>query len=227
MTNTCADCKQNPVDIARKTSGTPTVKLIAILISQGITDTKELAEITGLSVRSAQHARATHCVDADTSATYCVSAQPIAHQNATHCAKTQPIAPVPRAHATKESPTEIVIAEKLASSPVEDIAEVMITDIVKWMNGGDRTSAAAWLATTTRTFGQEATTQSYHKLKTDLLTGSVVSRKLQAWSEIARRLKSNPPKSPNSSGADVLPFKVTVAMHPNARPRDEVEASHA
>lgn len=113
MPETCANCNGNPVEIARTTPGTPTVKLIAILVANGITDNRELAAITGLAMRSVQHARATHC------------AQPIAQRNplrdeaqpiapdATHCA--QPIAPLARAY--KESSSKILITEKQDSTP--------------------------------------------------------------------------------------------------------------
>lgn len=106
-------CKAHVVEVARSTQGTPTAKLLAILMAAGITDNKELAEITGLSLRSIQHARATHC------------AQPIAQRNplrATHCAEAQSIAhdaqsialarDLQRAHANTESPTEILIASE-------------------------------------------------------------------------------------------------------------------
>lgn len=106
-------CKADVVEVARSTQGTPTAKLLAILMAAGITDNKELAEITGLSLRSIQHARATHC------------AQPIAQRNplrATHCAEAQPIAPdaqpialardLQSAHANMESPTEISSSDR-------------------------------------------------------------------------------------------------------------------
>lgn len=57
MPENCENCKANPVDIARKTLGTPTAKLIAILQAQGITDSKELAEIIGVGVRAVQLAK--------------------------------------------------------------------------------------------------------------------------------------------------------------------------
>ena len=108
------------------------------------------------------------------------------------------------AGATKESPTEIVITNQLASLPADDISEAMITDIIAWMHGGDRRSAESWLASTTKTFGSDATREGYHKLKTDMATGSVVSRKLQAWSEIARRFKAKP-----AATANVVSFRPT------------------
>lgn len=111
------NCKAAVVDIARATQGTPTAKLLAVLIAAGITDNRELAEITGLSIRSIQHARATHCAS---DATHC--AQPIAPRNPLR-PEAQPIAPdaqsialardLQRAQANTESPTEI-------SSPSEE-----------------------------------------------------------------------------------------------------------
>ena len=57
MTQECGIDKTNVVEIARNTQGTPTAKLIAVLIASGITDTKTLSEITGLKPRAIQCAR--------------------------------------------------------------------------------------------------------------------------------------------------------------------------
>lgn len=54
MPNQCDDCKANPVDIARKTEGTPTAKLIAVLQDSGVSSTKELAALCGISERAVQ-----------------------------------------------------------------------------------------------------------------------------------------------------------------------------
>ena len=214
MPTECENCKANPVDIAETTQGTTTVKLVAVLIAQGITDTKRLAEITGLKIRAVQAARnALQCAQQNAQAQ---QAAPKTHQNAQSAAECAQQA-APLAHATKESPTEISSSEvQLASARAgDDIAEAMISDIIGWMHGGDRKSAENWLANTTKTFGNDATRESYHKLKTDLLTGSVISRKLQAWSEMARRYKANPAPVKGSpvAAADVLPFKLSQPTH--------------
>jgi hypothetical protein len=105
--------------------------------------------------------------------------------------------------ATKESPTGIVIPEasKLASAePAEGevlaglngAADVMLSDILGWQNCGDKRSARQWLSTTLHTFGQAVTAQSYHKLKTDIADGLIVSRPLQTWAKIAQRMKAEP-----------------------------------
>jgi hypothetical protein len=105
--------------------------------------------------------------------------------------------------ANKESPTGIVISEasKQDSSESADgeglaglngAADVMLSDILGWMNCGDKRSARQWLSTTLHTFGQVVTAQSYHKLKTDLAEGLIVSRPLQTWTKIAQRMKAGP-----------------------------------
>ena len=115
--------------------------------------------------------------------------------------------PPSRAHAraTKESPTEIVISSKLASLPRADDAQAheglngaaaaMLSDIVGWMNAGDEQSARQWLKTFVSTHGQDVVKQSYLKLKTDMLEGSIVARPLAVWSQIAKRIKSDPAKA--------------------------------
>ena len=130
-------------------------------------------------------------------------------------------------HATKESPTEIVtyeeLAKKLASSAREETDQVaeelagslaglngssepMISDILGWMNCGDKRSARQWLATTLHTFGQTVTAESYQKLKTDIAEGVVIARPLQTWSKIAQRMKADP-KSAAASTKDTLASK--------------------
>jgi len=210
MPNQCDDCKANPVDIARKTEGTPTAKLIAILEAYGITSAAEMAEIVGISdraVRKVRNYRTGPTVPGGT------TGPELQDRPGTTVPKTElqdrPSAP-PLAcagnttGANNEYPTDIVISKKLASLPEDDVSELMITDIIAWMHGGDRRSAENWLASTTKTFGNDATREGYHKLKTDMATGSVVSRKLQAWSEIARRFKAKP-----AATANVVHFRPT------------------
>lgn len=82
---------ESVVEIVRTTDGTPTQKLIAVLIAAGITDNKELAALTGKTVRAIQHARATSFAQPVSP-----EAQPISPSE-THCAENatsfaQPIA---------------------------------------------------------------------------------------------------------------------------------------
>lgn len=57
MSENCEQCKQNPVEIARNTCGTPTAKLIAIMTAHGVTDADELAAIIGIGERAIRKAR--------------------------------------------------------------------------------------------------------------------------------------------------------------------------
>lgn len=111
--------------------------------------------------------------------------------------------------ATNEFPSGIAtyeeLASKLASSAREQgdqivgelsglngSAEPMLCDVIAWMNNGDMRAARNWLSTTISTFGQDVTKASYHKLKTDIAEGQIVSRPLQTWSKIAQRMVSDP-----------------------------------
>lgn len=178
----------------------------------GIADAKTLSDALGIAIRTIQRLKlecATCANDAIYGAAndakrarYGVSETP----NAPDMALAD--APSARAdittRATKESPTEISYSSKLASLPTDDVSELMITDIIAWMHGGDRRSAENWLSNTTKLFGNDATREGYHKLKTDLATGSVVARKLQAWTEISRRYKAKP-----TATANVVTFRPT------------------
>ncbi len=69
--------------------------------------------------------------------------------------------------------------------------EPMIRDIVGWMpGGGDEASARLWLAKFVSIHGQDVVRDSYLKLNTDLLTGSIIPLPLGAWGKIANRLRT-------------------------------------
>lgn len=220
MTSNCENCKANPVDIARNTEGTPTAKLIAILAAHGITSASEIAEIVGISDRAVRKARNHRAGTQVPGGTAVPEPQ---FRSGTAVPKTElqdrNSGSAPScAHATKESPTEILIASKLELASLraqDDITETMITDIVAWMHGGDRRSAENWLGSTKKTFGNDATAHAYQKLKTDLATGSVVARKLQAWSEIARRLQASPADKPATGfgRAEPAPIRLSAAEY--------------
>lgn len=95
----------------------PTARLVAVLLAEGIASNAELASLIGRSVRMVQVARN------ELRETHCVDTQPTA-QNATHCAK--PIAQsethcAPRVHARAqmESPSEIHSSQEVASKSRE------------------------------------------------------------------------------------------------------------
>lgn len=72
----------------------------------------------------------------------------------------------------------------------EDALGEMIASVASWGCGMPEANARQWLATTVRTFGQGPTARAYHKLKTDLATGSLISRPLQTWTAIAMRMQA-------------------------------------
>lgn len=69
------------------------------------------------------------------------------------------------------------------------MAPSMISDVVKWMVGGDEQCARTWLANTTRTYGSAITKAAYHKLGTDMLNGETFAKPLTAWCAIALRMQ--------------------------------------
>ena len=186
MTEHCKQCKSNPVEIARSTQGTTTAKLIAVLIASGITDTKELAEITGLKIRAVQAAR---------NAAQCAQHNAPAQQDAPKTQHDAPNAPecaqhaAPLACATKELPTEVSISNSRLASQ-RDATDVMIESICRWMNAGDEYSARTWLNNTIAVFGQDTTTNSFMKLQADTASGLRIAFPLKTWTTIAQRLQA-------------------------------------
>lgn len=181
---------------------TALAQLIAIYTSAGIVNVSDIAKRTGYSDRAIRKAKAElGCrnpgADGGTPVPEpgCHTGTPVPKRNP---GAGTPVPEPSRAHATNELPTEVLIESKLElASSREDISETMITDIVSWSHGGDRITAGNWLSSTIKIFGQDATSAAYAKLKTDLLTGCVIARKLPAWTAIAQRMKASPPATPN------------------------------
>lgn len=121
--------------------------------------------------------------------------------------------------ASKESPSEIVIPSQLVSTRAQDglagweddFVGQMVGDIQRWM-GVPEANARQWLGNQVRTYGSQAAGEAYQKLKTDLGTGSIISRPLQAWCAIAGRLKAE----------ITQPAKSSSTGRPTGRPRPSV-----
>jgi hypothetical protein len=238
------NCKASVVDIARSTTGTPTAKLLAVLIAAGVTDNRELAQITGLSVRSIQHARATHCAS---DATHC--AQPIAQRNPLR-EETQPIAPdaqsialardLQRAQATKASLRDTSsnihfhpsfrpdARERESEAPADgrpasfnDATESMIADVLKFMGPtASRQNAEKWLSGTLSVYGTDRTTRAWTALVAKQARNEPVSQPLALWAKTAGGLK---PQAVAPKGADPTTFHlVSPSTVRFAKPREEV-----
>lgn len=76
-------------------------------------------------------------------------------------------------------------------------AEPMLNDILGWMSGGDVTSARNWLSKFIHIHGQDVVRDSYQKLSTDMISGSIITQPLQTWGRIASRLRQE-----RKTGAD-------------------------
>lgn len=234
-------CKGSVVEIARSTQGTPTAKLLAVLIAAGVTDNRELAQITGLSLRSIQHARATHCVS---DATHC--AQPIAPRNPLR-SETQPIAhdaqsialarDLQRAQANTELPSEVSFNRQTDSrehevgqsveAPSAELklafngsTENLISDIQGWM-GADRQHAVKWLTTLLSLAGSDAVLAAYGQLLESKSKGKLIADPIRYLGKTAPTLKGKQPAAaPSSLMIDGKPFKVSSVRF--AKPREEV-----
>lgn len=115
-------------------------------------------------------------------------------------------------HGNKEFPSGIVTSEELASklassmreqtnqvsedltgslAGLNDLAEQMVADAHRWLGSPSSVAnAREWLANTMRTYGEDATTESYHKLKTEMLNGKLIANPIATWMRIAQRMKS-------------------------------------
>jgi hypothetical protein len=102
--------------------------------------------------------------------------------------------------------------------------ENLIRDIQGWMQA-DRHHAVKWLTSLLGIAGADAVLAAYAQLLESQTKGKLIADPIRYLGKTAPTLKGkvgSPAKQ-----ADVLPFKVTVAMHPNARPRDELEVVNA
>ena len=82
------------------------------------------------------------------------------------------------------------------------IADAMLLDIQAWVPSMDRPGAESWLSTQRQTFGASTVSASYAKLKTDMATGGLVSKPLQAWSKIAGRMQRESEVGPQPSARE-------------------------
>lgn len=241
MPTNCGNCKANPVDIAQNTKGTPTAKLIAILIAHGITDNKQLAEATGLSLRAIQHARATHC------------AQPIASDSATHCAETQPIAQEtqPIAPSRADSINNITNTtpgdSRASANSADELARQAYLDGLAIKHGKVAKSARAETRTKGELDGSKGITFANGELTVDAETAAKIISKFpgidvqaacdKAAPDVARmsyptrddaaaaigkwaRIEQQIASRGQSKTADVVAFKLSTATH--LKPKLEV-----
>lgn len=107
--------------------------------------------------------------------------------------------------------------EELAS--LNGAADLMIADIISWMNGGDRVSAENWLSNSVHIYGSEILSDAYAKLKADQATGKIIARPLPTWTTIAARLRSEggKPKASAESRAERITRFVKEAEEKNRR----------
>lgn len=241
MPEPCEKCNANPVEILRSLKGSDLsdkAKLVAILEAWGITDRDQIEadlEAKASTIRDARRALKIHrqksvAVDANDG----FPAPEIRHSDGNPSKTTeirrQNSSDPSRAHATKESlrdtPLKNSSSSQSVSENVYDATAAMVADVLAAMGPLAREAEARkWLTGTIAAYGAERTARAWTILTAKRAAGQPIPSPLALWSKTALGLKDAPPAAPSS--ADVLPFKVTVAMHPNARPRDEVMAEAA
>lgn len=115
-----------------------------------------------------------------------------------------------------------VSVSQSAREDFNDATQAMVADVLEAMGPIAREAEARkWLTGTIAAYGAERTARAWTIITAKRAAGEPVPNPLALWSKTAQGLKPST-KTPAPASADVLPFKVTVAMHPNARPRDEV-----
>ena len=125
MSNACENCKTSPVEIARNTDGTPTAKLIAVLIAHGVTSNAAIAEIVGISDRAVRKVR-NH--SSGTTVPTGTPGPELQDRSGTPGPKTElqdRNSSSALARAYKESPSEISITEDSLDSPLAPQAVVV------------------------------------------------------------------------------------------------------
>lgn len=108
--------------VASETVGTPTIKLIAVLMAAGVTSTAELCEITGLKTRAVQCAKsALQCAQQN------APAQQNAHQAHHTAPKAQQNAPLARADSNiTNNYTDTGTSNVTALQPLRDLHEQLM-----------------------------------------------------------------------------------------------------
>lgn len=186
--------------IVVKTKGTPTQKLLAILIAAGIESTAELVELTGLAERSVQSAKR-NLMRAHLSAE--------THSNAvlgaSQCVLERKVSPHTPLQKKTNQPANVETVAARAGEPVGDFAEcktafngsteTMLDEIERFMGGHCRKNAAQWLANLLRAQGQQAVIESYQSLLTARAEGEVITHPLRWWPAMAIKAKAKAQKA--------------------------------
>lgn len=192
----CGEIKE----IVVKCQGTPTQKLLAILLAVGVDKTADLAAMTGLSERAIQTAkrnlfRETHC------GTQPIAAQPIA--------ETQPIAlnqqadkrvsPTPPSENINIITSSLPVAEREPEGWAALKAEfngstaAMVADVQRYLTPyGDKQSAVNWLGGTLAAFGRSRTAQAWTIIVAKVAAGEPIRNALPLWAKTAQGLKDDP-----------------------------------
>lgn len=184
--------------IVVKTKGTPTQKLLAILIAAGVENTAELAELIGVQKRAIQKAkRPTGRVLQDGNEL----------QDASLSSQTNSGTPVEK----KVSPTppsknnynlETTVQPEPASEPdgwAELKAEfngstaAMVADVQAYLAPyGDKASAVKWLGGTVSAFGPSRTAQAWTMIVAKVAHGEPIRNALPLWAKTAGGLRNDP-----------------------------------
>jgi len=224
MTNNILNDADQIKAILVKTKGTPTQKLLAILLAAGVETTAELATLLDLKPRAIQTAkrntlRATHCVSATECAQHIAPAQPIAHQSAIGCASAKERFPTPLKENTTTTNTCLPDRANEPAGWVELKAkfngstEAMVRDAQRWMGPlADRQCAIDWLTGTAEAYGANKTLRAWTCLLTDEASGKPIKRGTAAWANTARGLRDDTPPVENIFAAQ------TKGVARNVRP---------
>lgn len=240
MPTECDNCKANPVDILTSLKGadlSDKAKLVAILEAFGVTDREQVESILEAKSSTIRDARRALKIQRRKSVTDENPAPEIRRtdENPSPCdenpSQTTEIqrrnsSDPSRARANMESLRDTSLKEDSVSQSARegfnDATEAMVADVLEAMGPIAREAEARkWLTGTIAAYGAERTARAWTIITAKRAAGEPVPSPLALWSKTAQGLKPSTKTSAPAS-ADVLPFKVTVAMHPNARPRDEV-----
>lgn len=233
MTNDIAFSPDQIKNTVVKTKGTPTQKLLAILMLAGVDKTADLAAMTGLSERAVQTAkrnllRETDCGTQPIAAQPVAETQPVAGQNAIHCASEKKVPPHTPLQRKTTQPATVETGAARAGVPDGDFAEcktafngsteAMLAEVERFMGGHCRKNAEQWLANLLRAQGQQAVIESYQSLLTARAEGEIITHPLRWWPSMAIKAKAKA-KALAPAVEPATPWAaITIDMKRNVKP---------
>lgn len=203
MTNFLRENADQIKTIVVKTKGTPTQKLLAILIAAGVENTAELADLIGVQQRAIQKAkRPTGRVPQDGNEPQDAS---LSSQTTCGTPVEKKVSPTPPSKNNSNLETTVIHPSTREDGRIDDVdeckaafngsTETMLAMVESAMGGHCRKNAAQWLANLTRINGQQAVAEAFQKFLTCKAEGQIIARPLPWFDTTAKNCKRDAAKN--------------------------------